>query len=394
VEELAESLRIDRLTAEFYYPETEGDFRLYVHESRIRDTRLAIALSAVFYLAFAISDYLVMQGSGDYLVVLTLRVAVCSIGIAAVLLSKRYWRHLVNGMIPTFVVGFALAAFLGSMTLVPLQYGVHGMGMMIMLLGVYVFIPNRFVLALATACVASVVFAVLLSALFKLTAGEAATLTAMLTVINVLGAMTSYRLSQMMREEYRDQAIVRMSHRKLKIEMDERLRLEDVLRQRAEVDDVTGVANRRVLFERAEEMLAAANAGAGPLSVLLLDVDYFRQINGTYGHLRSDEVLKALVSVCNSLLGKGQYLARLGGEEFIVLLPGSDSREAVDTAERIRAECQRTPVAMDDVIVHFTISVGVAQYRPGDSFHVTLRRADEATAVAKYKGRNRVEVAE
>lgn len=393
VEELAESLRIDRLTAEFYYSDTERDFRRYIRDSRIRDTRLAIILAALFYLAFAVTDFLVMGGQGDYLLVMLLRMVVCAVGLGAVFVGQKYWWHLVNGTIPTFVVGFALGAFLLSTMIVPLQYGVHGMGMMVMLLGVYVFIPNRYILSLSVSSVASVFFIVILFSRYDLDLGQMATLTAIILVTNVLGGMTAYRLSRLMREEYRDHATLRVSHQKLNVAMDERLRLEEVLRRRAEIDEVTGAPNRSALFEHAEKMLAWANEAERPLSLLLCDVDYFKQFNGTYGHLRSDEVLKAMVAVADALLSGEQYLARLGGEEFVILLPGSELQEAVRLAERIRAECQRTPVVMGDVSVHFTISIGVAQYRPGDSINVALRRVDEAMAAAKYKGRNRIEVA-
>jgi diguanylate cyclase (GGDEF)-like protein len=393
VEELAESLRIDRLTAEFYYRDTERDFRHYIRDSRIRDTRQAIALAALFYLAFAVTDFMVMNGQGDYLLVMLLRMAVCTVGLGAVIVGQKYWWHLVSGLIPTLVVGFALAAFLISTMIVPLQYGIHGMGMMVMLAGVYVFIPNRYILSLSVSVVASLFFIIIIVDRYDLGLGAMATLAALILVTNVLGAITAYRLSRLTREEYRDHATLRVSHQKLKIAMDERLRLEDVLRRRAEIDDVTGAPNRSALFEHAEKMLACSNETTRPLSVLLCDVDYFKQFNGTYGHLRSDEVLKALVAVSDALLSGEQYLARLGGEEFVILLPGSELPEAVRLAERVRAECQRTPVVMGDVSVHFTISIGVAQYRLGDSINVTLRRVDEAMAAAKYKGRNRVEVA-
>lgn len=393
VDELAESLRIDRLTAEFYYRETEQDFRHYIRDNRIRDTRQAITLAAFFYLAFAITDFMVMHGQDNYLLVMMLRVVVCAVGIGAVIIGQKYWWHLLSGLIPTLVVGFALGAFLISTMIVPLQFGVHGMGMMVMLLGVYVFIPNRYILSLAVATVASLFFVVVVVSRYDLNLGAVATLSALILVTNVLGGMTAYRLSRLMREEYRDHATLRVSHQKLKIAMDERLRLEEVLRRRADIDEVTGAPNRSALFEHAEKMLAWANEGTRPLAVLLCDVDYFKQFNGTYGHLRSDEVLKAMVAVTDALLVGDQYLARLGGEEFLILLPGSDPQEAARLAERIRAECQRTPVAMGDVSVHFTISIGVVQYRHGDSLNVTLRRADEAMSAAKYKGRNRVEVA-
>lgn len=394
MDDLAESLRIDRLTAEFFYPETERDFRHYVRVSRIRDTRLAIGLAALFYLAFAVTDYMVMGGGRDYLVVLMLRMIVCTIGLGAVIVGQKYWRQLVNGVIPTVVVACALAAFLYSTVLVPLQYGIHGMGMMIMLLGVYVFIPNRYIFTLSASVTASVFFIMVLTGRYELSLGAMATVAAMVVVINVLGAMTAYRLSRLMREEYRDHTILRHAHHKLRDEMEERVRLENVMRVRAETDETTGVANRGAFFERAERMLAQTNETGRPLSVLLLDIDYFKQLNGTYGHLRCDDVLRAMVSVCDALIGGEDYLARLGGEEFVILLPGRDLAEAAKLAERIRAECQRTPVAMDDMTIHFTISVGVVRYRPADTLLVTLRRADEAMAAAKYNGRNRVEEAD
>jgi diguanylate cyclase (GGDEF)-like protein len=393
VEVFDDAFRIDRLTAEFVYPETEWGFREYIKDSRIRDTRMAIFISALFYLFFAVTDFLGMQGSPDYLIVLLTRLGICAVGVTAAFIAQRSWQQLVNGTIPSLVSGSGMAAFIAITFLRPYSIGWHGMSMMAMLLGVYVFIPNRFLAVIMIGITASLAFLTLAVIQLDLQVNELARLTTLLAVTNILGAMTNYRLSRLMREEYRDHAIVTNANRRLKVEMEERARLEDVLRRRAEVDEVTGTANRTSLFEQAAELLNQANAEAKPLSLLQIDVDYFRQFHATYGHLRSDEVLKSLVSVAETLLSGDQYLARLGGEEFIVLLPGTGQTEAARMAERIRAECQRTPVAMDDVTVHFTISIGVVQYRPGESLDVLFRRADEAKAVAKYKGRNRVEAA-
>jgi diguanylate cyclase (GGDEF)-like protein len=392
--EHAESLRLDRFTAEFYYPETERDFRHYIRDNRIREVRLAIGLASLFYLAFALSDSIVMRGLNEYGLVLTLRLLVCTVGLGAVIIGQKYWWHLLNGLIPTIVVVSGLVAFLVSTLLVPLQYGVHGMGMMAMLLGVYVFIPNRYILVVSVSLVASVIFVVILANSYALNTGTMATVVAIAVVTNILGSMTNYRLSRMMREEFREQIILKEANLRLQVEMQERSRLEEVLRHRAEVDDVTGAPNRATFFSQVDDILFQSDVVQEPLAVLVVDVDYFKQINLTYGYARSDEVLKALVMVCNAVLGERRhFLARIGGEEFVILLPGMDLSAGAKMADRIRAECQRTPVAMDEVNVHFTVSIGVALHQPGEAARVAMRQADEAMTSAKFKGRNRVETA-
>lgn len=391
--ELSDAYRIDRLTAEFIFPETERQFRHFIRASWVDNTRQTIFLAALFYLMFSVTDFLLMGAGREYLLVLLNRLVVCGIGLTAAFLAARLWQHLVNGLIPSLVVSIALLAYIGKTMLVPLDHGVHGMGMMLMLLGVYTFIPNRFIAALSVCAPASVIFLMVMLAHFGLSFGQMAAMTAMLLVINVLGAMVAWRSSMTMREAYFDHAVLKSANERLEREIEARQRLEEVLRQRADHDETTGLANRTTFFETAQRLLREAEETRRPLSLLLLDVDYFKQLNGTYGHMRGDEVLKALASVCIAVLEPGHFLARLGGEEFVVLLPDTTQAAAAVVAGRIRAECQRMPVAIAEVSINFTVSVGVAQLRPGDSINVLLRRADEAMSSAKYKGRNRVEVA-
>lgn len=388
-----DNYRIDRLTAEFIFPETEEAFRRYIKTGWVKDTRQTIMLAALFYLMFAITDFMVMGLTEDYLLVLANRVMVCAVGLGTAYMAGRWWRHLVNGLVPTVVVAIALAAFIVNTVLVPLDYGIQGMGMMAMLLGVYAFIPNRFIACLAVSVPASVAFLLVMMAHLGLPLGHLATLMATLMVTNVLGAMVSWRTSIMMRETFCDQAVLKAANQRMQVEADARRRLEEVLRHRAETDETTGVANRSAFLDAAGRLLTGMDELQRPLSLLLIDVDYFRQLNGTYGHLRGDEVLKSLVSVCRSVLEPSHLLARLGGEEFVIMLPDLPLAAAAAVAERIRSECHRTPVAIAEVSINFTVCVGVVQRRPGESVSIMLRRADEAVSAAKYKGRNRVEVA-
>ena len=174
----------------------------------------------------------------------------------------------------------------------------------------------------------------------------------------------------------------------------DRRQLEQDLISQVHHDELTGVTNRRRFQELARQRMRQAEAVGQPLSLLLLDVDYFKQINDTYGHLRGDEVLKALARVCRNHMDAEEVLARVGGEEFAMLLPEMDRDAARRQAERIRASVWNAPVVLADAAIHVSISIGVAQWRPGDSVAELLGRADQALQVAKYKGRDRVEVAD
>lgn len=387
LENFAEQHRVDWLTAEFYHTGTEARFREYIRDSRIRDTSLAIALAGTLYLAFVYTDIAYSKSMAEVLYAILSRTGVFLVGLAGAYLAARYPKWLLNGVIPSTVASIALVQYLMIMHWIDYEFGVRGMGMMVMLFGVYVFIPNRYQLALMVAVFFSIAYLISSLTLFRVDSNQFSGLIGHLLVTNLMGAMIAHRVSRLMREQFRDQALVTQANLRLHVEMEERQRLESALRQRAENDEVCGVANRGALFERFGRMQH------DDVILLLIDVDYFRQIKGTYGHLRSDEVLRTLVSVIRSLLGENQFFGRLGGEEFVVLLPRVGLDEASALAERIRAECQRTPVIMEDLNVHFTVSIGMIKYRPGESFNVALRRADEAAAAAKYKGRNRVEVA-
>jgi diguanylate cyclase (GGDEF)-like protein len=217
-----------------------------------------------------------------------------------------------------------------------------------------------------------------------------ATFVALLAVINVLGGFASHRNSRLQHEEYRNAAILEGANARLQQEVEERQRLEVELRDRIDRDPLTGLVSRRHFFELAPPFLAAAGETGSPLAVLLVDVDYFRQINGTYGQVRGDEVLQSIAEVCRRQRGARDLLARIGGEEFVLLMPGTALEQALEQAERLRAEIQRTPLVMPDSALFFTVSIGVSHWRPGDSLNMLLYRVDNALSTAKYKGRNRV----
>jgi diguanylate cyclase (GGDEF)-like protein/PAS domain S-box-containing protein len=168
------------------------------------------------------------------------------------------------------------------------------------------------------------------------------------------------------------------------------------LRRLSVTDELTGAYNRRHAFETAEGFLGDESTRTAPLSVILVDVDHFKKINDTYGHGAGDAALVELTRIGNEVVddaGGGSMFARIGGEEFLAVLPGLDSNAARALAEKLRAAVAAIRVSHASGDFGFTASMGVATLSSGDrEFEGLLSRADTALYAAKDAGRNRVKV--
>ena len=171
-----------------------------------------------------------------------------------------------------------------------------------------------------------------------------------------------------------------------------RYELEARLKQLSDTDPLSGIGNRRFFMRRLRQEVARAQRLAQPLSLLMLDIDHFKRINDTRGHLLGDVVICALADVLHEGVRDIDVVARMGGEEFAILLLGTTAERAVTIAERIRATAESSPVLPSDgPAVPYTISIGVAQWQPDDASDLAVfGRADEALYLAKAGGRNRV----
>jgi diguanylate cyclase (GGDEF)-like protein len=174
-------------------------------------------------------------------------------------------------------------------------------------------------------------------------------------------------------------------------EVTEHKALADRLERLARTDALTGVHNRRHLLAIAERETARARRYARPLSVMLIDVDHFKQVNDSQGHAAGDEVLVHLTETMSAALRSTDALGRLGGEEFAIVLPETDEAAAIAAGERIRARVAEMVVPTRVGAVRTTVSVGVAALDGSDpDFSALLARADEALYLAKARGRNLV----
>lgn len=177
----------------------------------------------------------------------------------------------------------------------------------------------------------------------------------------------------------------------LTAEMTERQRVEEDLRRLATFDALTGALNRRCFYEQGEAQLALAQEERALLSVLLFDLDRFKQINDRFGHVAGDTILKNFAMLCRTSGYSEQRFGRLGGEEFALLLPYCDGQAATTIGERICDQCAKMLTIVNQQLITVTVSVGVATVESAElTFDTLLDRADRAMYFSKRRGGNAV----
>ncbi|HEU0282776.1 MAG TPA: diguanylate cyclase, partial [Gallionella sp.] len=180
--------------------------------------------------------------------------------------------------------------------------------------------------------------------------------------------------------------------RQSRLRIQESIQYQQELEHLAYVDSLTGLLNRRRFYELAEQELVRALRHERPLSILMIDVDKFKRINDTYGHATGDRVLQKLSDVFRKVVREIDFICRMGGEEFAILLTETDQVRAMEVAERLRASTENTELNLKgEASLHFTISIGIASLsRQADKIDAIISLADGALYEAKETGRNRV----
>lgn len=198
------------------------------------------------------------------------------------------------------------------------------------------------------------------------------------------------------------------THLDLKRTKDELIKAYKDMQRVAATDELTGIANRRSIFNIGKQEFERSQRYNSPFSVLMIDIDKFKSINDTYGHDIGDEALKMMVKITLNCLRKVDHigrleteealtrkghLGRLGGEEFVVILPHTNLKGAYKAAQRVCDAMPQETLRVEDKTVRITVSIGVATYDPKDKkIDDILKRADLALFGAKKNGRNRVAI--
>jgi two-component system cell cycle response regulator len=172
------------------------------------------------------------------------------------------------------------------------------------------------------------------------------------------------------------------------------LKAREELREQATRDFLTRLWNRSSILTELGRELARLEREARPMGVVIVDLDHFKNINDTYGHLAGDAVLREAARRMQGGIRQYDSIGRYGGEEFLILFPGCGEDESYAQADRLRKQLAQTEMSVNDSKLRITASFGVTVAQPGEIYtqEILIRRADEALYFAKKSGRNRVEV--
>ncbi len=163
--------------------------------------------------------------------------------------------------------------------------------------------------------------------------------------------------------------------------------------EHASKDELTNLYNRRAFFEQGKQLFKQARRYPQSISVMMIDIDHFKNINDNYGHAVGDNVLKAIGDLLQNTVREADILARIGGEEFAIILPQTGVEEASNLAERIRQRIEAEVIQHDTLQIKITASFGIAScMAEGDDLDRMLTKADDALYIAKKKGRNQVKI--
>ncbi len=171
---------------------------------------------------------------------------------------------------------------------------------------------------------------------------------------------------------------------------------EDALRLQSVTDSLTGLYNRRFMFERFEEELSRAKRHGMSMACVVIDLDHFKKVNDEYGHLAGDTVLRNVSELLLQHARMEDFPCRYGGEEFLLILPQTNTAGALTLAERIRESLEKKAIRTDEGLIHITMSAGIAAYpeNGGETSDDLLHLADTALYQAKERGRNLVVISE
>ncbi|NPA40964.1 MAG: diguanylate cyclase [Aquificae bacterium] len=388
-EALLRELR-ENLTLLKFSRHLEDLFRKYYFRRKIWQVRIAILAGIILYASFGVLDALISPNNKEVLWAIRYGV-ICPAGIIFLLSTFRLkdkdetalqWIH----TLAVVVAGFGL---LGMMMVVPQDKAyLYYAGVMLIIFYTYTLSAMRFYNALVGGVFLSVVLPFLGFYVFNLDTPYRFHILYYLASTNIIGVPVSYMLERHIRKDF-IMALLLMR------EMNETAKLNRILKNMSYSDPLTGLYNRRKFEEFFEREWERARRYSRPISVIMVDIDFFKLYNDSAGHAEGDMCIKRIAGVLRKNIREGIDLpVRYGGEEFLIVLPETDIKAAFEVGERIRRDVEslKIPHPSPEVNGYVTVSVGVASCIPSEGDKKTLLNgADEALYRAKRGGKNRVE---
>lgn len=379
---------------EFAHPELEQQYQQSnLDQNRRRMTAICLVTATVYLMAIAI-NYLDFGWGAPLGWMLGCRLLVFTLGLTAAGMAMR--PALYDWFTPMMMVYMTSLGFSETVeALFQLRNATRPLVpvVLIVVLMYYVFIPTHLYVALIPSVLTSGVYLGAIALNHQTTSSYLIDFSLFFLLTNLYGTYHDITFNRVRRQEFYVLIEQQRLNQELQREVAIRQSMEAQLRQQATTDALTGICNRRYFIE---VFMMAMQRNCGGLSLLMLDIDYFKAINDTYGHDIGDLALQHFVKIVQTNLRADDVVARLGGEEFVVLLPNTSISIATEVAQRLCQHVAHSPLQWsEDGELTMTVSIGVATITSeltGDRtcLNAILKQADRALYQAKRNGRNQV----
>ncbi|HEB67134.1 MAG TPA: GGDEF domain-containing protein [Gammaproteobacteria bacterium] len=381
-------MNINWLTMHFPEPALEQEFQRYYEQRFGWMMRLAIAVAILFYGLFGILDGVLYPDFAERLWFIRFVVVIPVLLAIAIYLFRqgpRRWSQLLVSL-GSLVGGLGIIAM--TIIIPPEHTDIYFAGLMLVAMFSYTVFRLQFVWASTVGWVTVLIYNFVTVLYADPAPGELLTANFFYISANLMGMVACYEMEYDARQNFTLQRELETEQKRL-----DQLVLQ--LDEMAHRDELTGLANRRYFFEHFQQEWNRHLRFAAPISLLLIDVDYFKNYNDTYGHQAGDECLRKVAATLSDTARRaGDFVARIGGEEFVALLARTEAEDACLLGEKLRWQIEQAAVShsasrVADVV---TISVGAATIIPDKERRLEdlLRCADEALYAAKANGRNQV----
>ncbi|MFC5551045.1 sensor domain-containing diguanylate cyclase [Massilia aerilata] len=368
--------QIAPLTGEFASPGSETAFLHHQQPQTQPLLGFTLAFCTLFYVAFAVTDLAALGFGEAFLTLFSARMVVAlTAGACTWLAYRRPLTVPAMRLAASVAEAVALGCFMIIAIYRPAEFHWHAMSLAIMLMVVYLYIPNSFVNTLLLAFSSTAVFVAIALGQGRMNFTDVVTMSMLLFLTNAFGALAARRFNRISREEYRAQV---------------------ELRHAAERDHLTGCHNRRYLHEKLMTPLAQqALCQHARVAVVLCDIDNFKHINDSHGHADGDEVIRSFARLLAAMTREGlDSVIRYGGEEFLAVLPGATLDEGIALAERLRsrfaAAATLSAYGQEHIrtTASFGVAAGAADMEDGPALRDLIAAADKLMYEAKRGGRD------
>ena len=381
--------RLSRWRAEFVECDTEQRYRGHVEASLAVYVSHALVVWGVLWLFFGLSDYYQFGLSFMLGCAWAVRLTLFCALLAGAILVRRRPALATSGVVMTAAMLLGMTSFFGLYFVSPDEH-IRWLAAvtMTLIIELFVLLPNRVIYTVGVAVYAIVGTLVCVAInISETTPLRMIILAELLLIPAISGWFAAQRFEITRRREF-------MALEQAEAEIERRTALEVQLQNQARTDPLTGACNRRAYASAAQREMATARATGRPLSFVMLDLDHFKRVNDTHGHAVGDAALVATAELCRDVLRSCDIFGRLGGEEFLIILPDTDHATACGVAETIRSRLAASGRVNGAADLRLTATLAVTELGPDDE-HLddVLRRADAILYRGKNAGRDRVQTA-